>query len=121
MGDIVPRNQLVKQGFKGFAGVGGGAALLILRAVAHLGGRLSVPGLIAGGIIAAVGAAIASSPEDRRAGLAAAGAGLLTIIASLPGIGGAASALMLIGGIGLLLAGGWSLFRFWRGLRKRRG
>ncbi len=51
MGDIVPRNQLVKQGFKGFAGVGGGVVLLVLRAIAHIGGGFSLAGLIVGGML----------------------------------------------------------------------
>ena len=47
MGDIVPRNQLVKQGVQGIAGVGGGIGLLVLRAIAAIGeGALSLPGLI---------------------------------------------------------------------------
>jgi hypothetical protein len=121
MGDIVPRNQLVKQGFKGFAGVGGGVALLILRGIAHIDSGLSLPGLIVGGIVSVVGVVIASSPEDRKAGMVALGAGILTAVASLPGIGGIASWLMMVGGIGLILTGGWSLFKFWRALRKRRG
>jgi hypothetical protein len=121
MGDIVPRNQLVRQGFKGFAGVGGGVVLLILRGIAHIGSGLSIPGLIVGGIVSVVGLAIASSPEDRRAGMVALSAGVLTAIASLPGIGGIASWLMMVGGIGLIVAGGWSLLKFWRNLRKRGG
>jgi hypothetical protein len=121
MGDIVPRNQLVKQGFKGFAGVGGGVALLVLRAITGIGGAFSLPGLIVGGIVSVVGAIIATSPEDRRAGYVALGAGILTMVASLPILGGLAGGLMWIGGIGLILAGGWSLFKFWRNLRKRRG
>jgi hypothetical protein len=96
-------------------------ALLILRAIAHIGSGFSLAGLIVGGIVSVVGAVIASSPEDRRAGWVAIGAGLLTAIASLPGIGGVASWLMMVGGIGLILGGGWSLFKFWRNLRKRGG
>jgi len=121
MGDIVPRNQLVKQGFAGFAGVGGGIVLLILQGIAHLGKGFSLAGLIVGGIIALIGAVVTSSPEDRRAGMVTLGAGALTVVGSLPMIGGLARGLMVFGGIVLMGAGLWSLFKFWRNLRKRRG
>lgn len=116
MGDIVPRNQLVKQGVKGVAGVGGGIGLLILNGIASAG---FIPGLVAGGIVAIAGLVIGSSREDRTAGLITIGAGAATILASLPVIGGLVGWLMPVAGVGLILAGGWSLFKFWRNLRKR--
>ena len=120
MGDIVPRNQLVKQGVQGIAGVGGGIGLLILRAIAAIGeGAFSVAGLIVGGVVTVAGFVIMSSPEDRRAGVITIGAGALTLAASLPLIGGVANAFMWIGGFGLIIAGAVSLFRFLRNLRRR--
>ncbi|MBN2552178.1 MAG: hypothetical protein JXB06_05390 [Spirochaetales bacterium] len=120
MGDIVPRNQLVKQGVQGIAGVGGGVGLLILRAIAAIGEKaFSVPGLIVGGVVTVAGLVIMSSPEDRTAGMVTIGAGALTLAASLPLIGGIANAFMWIGGFGLIIAGGISLFRFLRNLRRR--
>ena len=120
MGEIVPRNQLVKQGVQGIAGVGGGIGLLILRAIAAIGeGAISLPGLIVGGVVAVAGFVIMSSPEDRRAGIITIGAGALTLAASLPIVGGVANAFMWIGGFGLIIAGGISLFRFIRNLRRR--
>jgi hypothetical protein len=120
MGDIVPRNQLVKQGVQGIAGVGGGIGLLILRAIAAIGeGAFSVAGLIVGGVVTVAGFVIMSSPEDRRAGVITIGAGALTLAASLPLIGGIANAFMWIGGFGLIVAGAVSLFRFLRNLRRR--
>jgi hypothetical protein len=120
MGDIVPRNQLVKQGVQGVAGVGGGIGLLILRAIASIGeGAISLPGLIVGGVVTVAGFVIMSSPEDRRAGMVTIGAGALTLAASLPLVGPIASPLMWIGGFGLIIAGAVSLFRFIRNLRRR--
>jgi hypothetical protein len=120
MGDIVPRNQLVKQGVQGIAGIGGGVGLLILRAIAAIGERaFSVAGLVVGGVVAVAGFVIMSSPEDRRAGMITIGAGALTLAASLPLVGGVANAFMWIGGFGLIIAGAISLFRFLRNLRRR--
>jgi hypothetical protein len=119
MGDLVPRKELVRQGTQGIGGVGGGIALFILRRVAGLGAGLSVPGLIIGGIIAAVGLAVSTSKEDRTAGLVVTGAGILTAVASLPVVSGLASTLMLLSGLGLLVGGGLSLFKFIRNLKKR--
>lgn len=116
MGDIVPRNVLVKQGVQGVAGVGGGIGLLILKAVASAG---FLPGLILGGLVGVAGLVIASSKEDRQAGLIAIGAGAATILASLPGIGSVMGWLMPVAGIGLIIAGALSLFKFWRNLRRR--
>jgi hypothetical protein len=47
------------------------------------------------------------------------GAGALTIVASIPGIGGAVGWLMPVAGVGLIIAGAISLFRFLRNLRRR--
>ena len=116
MGDIVPRNRLVKQGWQGIAGVGGGIGLLILNAIASKGFG---PGLIAGGIVGIAGLVITSSKEDRTAGMIAVGAGALTIVASIPKIGGAVGWLMPVAGAGLIIAGAVSLFRFLRNLRRR--
>ena len=116
MGDLVPRQELVKQGVKGVAGVGGGIGLLILNGIASAG---FLPGLIVGGLVTVAGMVIGSSKEDRRAGLITVAAGVLTVIASLPFIGGIAGWLLPVAGIGLIVAGGYSLFKFWRNLRKR--
>jgi hypothetical protein len=118
MKDIVPRNELVKQGVQGVAGVGGGIGLLILKGIASAG---FLAGLIAGGVVLVAGLVIASSPDDRKAGLVALGAGALTILASIPVIGGVVGWLMPVAGIGLIIAGGWSLIKFWRNLRRRSG
>jgi len=120
MGDIVPRNQLVKQGVQGIAGIGGGVGLLILRAITNIGDVVfSVPGLVVGGVVTIAGLVITSSPEDRNAGMITIGAGALTLAASLPLVGGIAKVFMWIGGIGLIAAGAVSLFRFLRNLRRR--
>ena len=117
MGDLVPsRHELVKQGTKGVAGVAGGAGLLILSGISSAG---LLPGLIAGGILAVAGFIIGSNREDRKAGLVAIIAGAATAVASLPFIGPLVHWLLPVAGVGLLAAGGWSLFKFWRNMRRR--
>ncbi|MBT3273999.1 MAG: hypothetical protein HN368_12655 [Spirochaetales bacterium] len=112
--EIVPRKQLVSQGSKGLGGVVGGTVLLILNSIA--GG---IPSLIVGGIIGLVGLAMSRSKDDKKAGLVIAIAGALTAISAIPAIGGVAGFLLVGSGVGLLLMGGWNLFKFIRGYRKR--
>ena len=119
MGDLIPRNELVKQGLKGAAGIGGGIGLFILRGIASPGGGISIPGLIVGGIVTLAGLVIATSKEDRNAGMITAGAGAATGIASLPLVGATAGWLMGLAGFGLIGAGAYSLFKFFKNLRKR--
>lgn len=121
MGEIVPRDQLVDQAMRGIGGVGGGGVLLILNKVAHVSAGFSLAGLIVGGGLALIGLRMATrDPKERGAGLFTAGAGALTAVASLPIVGGLAGGLMWISGVGLVVAGGISLYRFYKGLRARR-
>ena len=75
--------------------------------------------LIVGGVLALVGVGISRSKEDKNAGLVLAGAGALTAISAIPAIGGLAGGLLAVSGIGLLIMGGWNLFKFIKGYRKR--
>ncbi len=111
MSDLVPRKTLVKQGGQAIGGVVGGVALLVLSS---LGG---LPGVIVGGVIAAIGLGISSSKEDRTAGLITVGAGALTLLGAVTG--GFGHGLMVVSGIGLLIMGGINLFKFIKGYRKR--
>lgn len=121
MGDIVPRETLVRQGMRGFGGVGGGVGLLVLQSLARIGGGFSLLGLIVGGTLAIFGLAVAAKdPTDRDAGMVIAGAGIMTAVASLPIVGGLASGLMWVAGVGLLGIGGVNLYRFFKGIRARR-
>ncbi|TVQ38405.1 MAG: hypothetical protein EA384_09315 [Spirochaetaceae bacterium] len=120
MREIVPRETLVKQGMRGFGGVGGGVGLLVLQSLARIGGGFSLPGLIVGGGLTLFGLGVAAKdPTDRDAGLVTAAAGIMTGVASLPIVGGLASGLMWISGVGLLAIGGYNLYRFFRGIKAR--
>jgi hypothetical protein len=90
-------------------------------ALLFLSGLSGVAGWIIGGVLTVAGLGISTSKEDRAAGFVTAGAGILTLISTiLPGVGPVASWLMRVGGIGLLLGGGFSIVRFILNLRKRR-
>ncbi|NOY09871.1 MAG: hypothetical protein GXP33_13640 [Spirochaetes bacterium] len=112
MGDLVPRDRLIKNGLKGFGAVGGGMGILILKALS----TNLIVGLIAAGLVAVIGVTIGSSKEDRTAGLITLGVAAVTAVAAIvPGL----RWLMSISGWGLIAAGGITLFRFFRNLKKR--
>jgi len=105
MGDLVPREELSKQAMRGVGGVVAGVGLLVMSGLA--GGPL---GWVVGGVLVLVGVASARAKSGRRAAVIAIAAGAATLI------GGP---LLVVAGIGLLVAGGWSGFQFVRSLRKR--
>jgi hypothetical protein len=115
MNELVPRSELSKQGWRGFGGVAGGVALLVLKGISGAG---FWPGLVAGAFLLIVGLGIGSSREDRAAGAVVAAVGAATVIASIPALGGLRW-LMTVAGIALIAAGAWSLARFFINLRKR--
>jgi hypothetical protein len=121
MGDLVPRKELTRQGVRGVAGLFGGIGVFILRAIASpgVGAAISLPGLIAAGVISLAGLVIATNKEDRQAGFYTVGAGILTAAASLPLLGRVGGFLLLVAGLGLVGGGLWSLLKFWHNLRKR--
>ena len=113
MNEMVPRKQLVKHGSQGIGGVVGGAVVLALGSLG------AIPSLIVGGVIAIVGLVVSRSKDDRTAGLVATAAGVITAATAIPFIGGLAGTLLTISGVGLLVAGGISLYKFIRGYRSR--
>ncbi len=115
MGELVPRSELVKQGWRGFGGVAGGILLLALRGIAGAG---FWPGLLAGAFLVILGVGIGSSRQDRVAGGITTAVGAATLIGSIPAFG-AVRWLMSVAGIALLAAGAWSLVKFFINLRKR--
>ena len=114
MSDLVPRKVLVKQGMMGVGGIVGGGILLFLA------GLSGPAGWIVGGLLTLVGLGVSASRDDRAAGVVILGAGILTLVSALiPGIGPAAGWLMRAGGIGLIIAGGYSIIKFIIILKKR--
>jgi hypothetical protein len=117
MNEIVPAKTLVKHGSKALGGIAGGGALLVLNGIA----AAPVAGLVVGGILTIGGLGIgASSKDDRVAGAVTAGAGVLTALTAIPLVGPLASGLLSLAGVGLLIGGGVSLYKFWKGLKSRR-
>lgn len=114
MGELVPRKEMVKQAMMGIGGIGGGIAIFLL------GGLPWLAGMIAGGIIAVIGLALSSTKKDRTAGLMTLGAGALLAISKIPAIGGLAGFILGVAGIGLLVVGGISIYKFIKNLNARR-
>ncbi len=112
MNEIVPREQLVKSGLKGFLAVGGGIGLLVLKALSSL----PIVGVVVGAALAIGGIAMSASKEDKPAGVVTLVAGALTAGAALiPGF----RWLMSLAGWGLLIGGAVSLYKFFSKLKKR--
>jgi len=117
MSDIVPRNELAGQGARGIIAIAGGVGAIIL---AGIGGWA---GIIVGGILAVLGLALAGPRKDRLGGIVVAVAGAAVLVSSLPilssVLGGVLDWIMRAAGIVLIGVGGFSLFKFISGLRKR--
>jgi hypothetical protein len=113
MSELVPRKEMVKQALKGVGGAGGGILLLFLS------GLPALAGWIIGAILVVLGLGTSSSKSDRISGLVITAAGVLTILAQLPIIGGLGRFLMGIGGLALIGGGLYSLFQFFKNLKAR--
>jgi hypothetical protein len=116
MSDIVPRSQLSGQAVRGVVAVAGGVGALIL---AGIGG---IPGIIVGGALAVVGFALSGSKTERTLGIVTAVLGGAVLVSSLPflhGLGSFFHWIMRAAGVVLIGVGGFSLFKFISGLRKR--
>ncbi len=114
MNEIVPREQVSKQGVRAAGGIAGGIGLLVLTALPPL------VGAIAGALLVVLGVSQSRSKEDRRPGWLLAAAGAAALVASVvPGIGAVGGTLLTLSGIGLLATGGYNLYQFMRNLRRR--
>lgn len=113
----VSRSELAKDGTFGVVGIGAGVALLALSGAAAGG----TGALVIGGVIGVLGLGVtAFAKDDRKVGIVIAAAGALIAASALPVVGWIPRTLLILGGVGIGAAGGLSLARFIRGLRKRR-
>jgi hypothetical protein len=114
MGEIVSRNELSNQLMKGVGGIGAGIALLII--LPWIGGTF---GFIAAGVLLLAGLVLSASKTQRKAGAVSIGAGIVTgavaLLQNIPII----QHLFWIAPIGLIIAGGISLFNFFKNMKSR--
>jgi hypothetical protein len=113
MSDVVPRSKVSKQGVQGVVSLAGGVGALVLASIGGL------PGIIIGGVITVAGVLLSGSKHERGAGIITAVVGAATVVASIGIFGGLVHGLMYGAGIILVGLGGWSLFKFFRGLKSR--
>lgn len=112
--EVVSREEVNSRLYKGVGGLAGGIGLLVLNGFGPLGS------LVWGGLLAGVGLYLLSKKGSSLAGLVTLAAGGLALITLIPVIGGLSGFLLAAGGIGLLVAGALSLWRFITGLNSRR-
>ena len=110
-------HDLVKTGTKGVSAVVVGGALLLLRGFGGIFGIVLGSGLV---VFGSTVSAKADTTDDRVGGLMSIAAGVLTILASFPLVGGIASFLMGFGGFSLVAYGSVEVFRFFRTARRRK-
>ena len=115
MGEIVERKELSKQLMNGVGGVGAGTAILILQGL--IGGWF---GYVAAGVLILAGLAMSASKSQKKAGAVALGAGVIIgLIPLLSNILPILGSLIWVAGFGLILAGGYSLFKFAKNMKNR--
>ncbi len=118
MSDVVPRSKVAKQGVQGIVSLAGGVGAFILAGIT--GGFL---GIIIGGVVTVAGVLLSGSKHERGAGIITTVVGAATLVASLPVLhsifGWLVHGVMVGAGIILVGLGGWSLFKFFRGLKSR--
>jgi hypothetical protein len=114
MGEIVSRNELSNQFLKGVGGVGAGVALLILLPI--VGGPV---GYIGAGILLLAGLVLSASKTQRKAGAVSLIAGIATGIVALLSTTPIIKDLFWLAPIGLIIAGGISLYRFFKNMKAR--
>ena len=121
MSEIVPRNKVAKQGVQGVVSLAGGIGALVLAGIS--GGVHPILGIIVGGALTLCGLALSGSKSERGAGIITTVIGAATLIASLPVLhsifGWLVHGVMFGAGVILVGLGGWSLFKFFRGVKSR--
>jgi hypothetical protein len=114
MSDIVPRSKVSKQGVQGVVSLAGGIGAFVLAAISN--GFL---GIIIGGVVTVAGLLLSSSKHERGVGVVITVVGAVTVAASFGIFGWLVHGLMYGAGAILVGLGGWSLFKFFRGLKSR--
>ena len=117
-GNYTPTHTLAKQGVTAIGCMIGGVGLLILGALP------SVVGIVAGGVVGAVGvgAVLSKDPDDRKPGLLLAAAGGLAVLSKigfLRPLTALSGTILGLGAVGLIGMGIWKGLQFLKGLKSR--
>ena len=116
---IPSTSSLSKLGITAIGYTVGGVFLFLLQMI----GRLRGLGLVIGAVVCVIGivSLMSKDPEDRKAGIVIAAAGVLTVLSKtgIPLITAISSTLLSIGAFGLLAVGIWNGIKFLFGLKKR--
>ena len=113
MNEMVPRKELERNAMTGIGGIGGGLAILAVTSVVT---GSPIIGLLVAGGMAAGGYGMTRSAEDRTAGKVLMGVGALTAVSAVTGVG---SGIFSLAGIGLIGWGGYSIYKFLKGMKSR--
>lgn len=92
----------------GTGGIVGGVALMALTGV--VAGHL-VPALVLGGLVLWGSWRLFQKPNSALVGMIGLAAGVLVAAAGLPLVGGLASLLLGVSGIGLIAGGAWAIYQ----------
>jgi len=113
MGDLMKKESRGKLAL-GAGGVAGGVALLSLTG--FVAGHF-VPALIVGGVVLWASWRLFQKPNSALVGMVGLAAGLLVAAAGLPIVGGLASLLLTLSGLGLAAGGAWAIWQVVKGRR----
>jgi len=98
----------------GATGVAGGVALITLTS--YVAGHF-LPALIVGGLVVWGGWKLFQKPNSALVGMIGLAAGVVVAAAGIPIVGGLASLLLGISGIGLIGGGIWAIYQTFRSRR----
>lgn len=116
-GGAPSREVLVKQATQGGFAIAGGIALLIFKgivAIPYFGVIVGAAMLISGLVLRSKG-----SSGDKFTSVALIGLGAVAVATVVPVLGGLASGLMWLSGLGLIGVGIWKLIQYSRGMKGR--
>lgn len=115
MSDLVT-DKKINKGLQGAGGIAGGIALLVLNGMAF------PAALIAGGVLSLIGFFMIRKPrldgKTNKGGLIALGVGILTAVSTIPILSIFSGALLIVGGVGLIAGGAYSLFNLIKGKKE---
>ncbi len=113
MGDLMRRENRGKLAI-GAGGIAGGVALMSLTG--FVAGHF-LPALVIGGLVLWGSWKLFQKPNSALVGMVGLAAGVLVAAAGLPLVGGLASLLLGLSGVGLVAGGAWAVFQVFKSRR----